>query len=44
MKLLEMLSHVYAMGAKLKAQSLKVCKYITYDVLSAVWSVHSYIL
>ena len=41
MKLLEMLSHMFAMDAKLKALSLKVCKYITYDVLSAVWSVHS---
>ena len=37
-----MLSHVYAMDAKLKALSLKVCKYITYNVLSAVWSVHSF--
>ena len=40
-KLLEMLSHMFAMDAKLKALSLKVCKYITYDVLSAVWSVHN---
>ena len=41
-KLLEMLSHTFAMDAKLKALSLKV--YITYDVLSAVWSLYSYIL